>query len=502
MRPTRLLPPGLSMLPLALLLAQAGVAPVQAQTRSSSLSASVDTRLSYNVNSRLGGLDGAEWVGEILPSLSLQSRSGRVIGSLDYALGLLRRSRGEPSSEAVSRLASRFSAEAVPGHLYLEGSAAIAEQSTSPFGLQSDGSSRFSNPNRSEVGTAALSPVLRGVIGGAVAAEARLEVATSDTRGTSVGDSTQTGGSLSLSALIPGTLVNWGLTAQTGQTHFRIGRTTRTEAATATLGWQADADLLLTLRGGTETQNVQELESRRTSTWGVGANWRPSPRTRLQLNADDRYFGRGHGVVAEYRLPRTSFTAISTRDTSHGNGGNVEPQTQFQQFMALYATDFPDPAEREVVVRGLLSTLGLDPLSLARPGFVISSVSVTERHSLSWAWAGQRLAFGAQASRSSVTAIDTALTAVAREPVRQTDFSANVSYRLTPTRNLLAIASRQLTKATATQASNALSSASLTWTEQLGHRTSVSLSARYTVFRSATDPYREAALAASLLMRF
>ncbi len=490
------------MLPLALLLAQAGGAPVQAQTRSSSWSASIDTRLSYNVNSRLGGLDGAEWVGEVIPSVSLQSRSGRVVGSLDYALGLLQRSRQEPSHEAVNRLAARFSAEAVPAHLYLEGSAAIASLSRSPFGLQSVGSSSISNPNRSEVGTAALSPVLRGVIGGAVMAEARLEIATTDNRGTQVGDSTQTGGSLSLSALIPGTLVNWGLTAQTGETDFRIGRTTRTEAATATLGWQADADLSLTLRGGTEMQNVQEIESRRTSTWGVGANWRPSPRTRLQVNVDDRYFGRGYGVVAEVRLPRTSFTGTSTRDTSRGTGGTMEPQTQFQQFMALLATDFPDPAEREVAVRALLSTLGIDPLSLSRPGFVISSVSVTERHSLSWAWAGQRLAFGAQASRSSVKAIDTALTAAEREPVRQSGYSANASYRLTPTRSLLAIGSRQMTKATATQASNVLSSASLTWTEQLGHRTSVSLSTRYTVFSSATDPYREAALAASLLMRF
>jgi hypothetical protein len=59
-----------------------------------------------------------------------------------------------------------------------------------------------------------------------------------------------------------------------------------------------------------------------------------------------------------------------------------------------------------------------------------------------------------------------------------------------------------MTKATSIQGGNDLKSASLTWTEQLGRQASVSLSARYTVFNSATDPYREAALTAALLSRF
>ncbi|MFM7505250.1 MAG: TIGR03016 family PEP-CTERM system-associated outer membrane protein [Rubrivivax sp.] len=490
--------------PLVLLLTQAWAAGAVAQTGSQSLSAGIETRLGYYdfLGDTRVGRQGTEWIGEITPTLSLQSRSGRIIGSLDYGLTLRRRSGLEPSSEAVNRLDSRFSAEAVPRHLFLEGQASIAEQATSPFGQQSPADSGSGNRNRAEVGTASFSPVLRGVIGGAVTAEARLNVAALNTRDSLVGDNLQTGGSLSLSSLVSGTLFSWGLTAHGTETDYRIGRTTRVDSTTATLGWQADADLSLTLRGGSETQNVQELESQRTNTWGVGASWRPSPRTRLQLNLDDRYFGRGYGAVAEYRLPRTTFSWTSGRDTTSGLGGSIEPQTQFQQLMALLATDIPDVTAREAAVRELLATLGLDPASVARPGFVISSASVVERHALSWAWAGQRLNFGVQGYRTVTTAIDTALSAVAREPLRQNGYSANAAYKLTPTSSLVGNGSRLMTKATPTQPGTDLKSVSLSWTEQLGRRTNVSLSARYTVFNSAIDPYREAALTAALLSRF
>lgn len=489
---------------LVLLLAQALAAGAFAQTRNQSVTASIDTRLGYYdyFEGTRSGLQGSEWIGEVTPTISLQSRTGRVIGSLDYGLTLRRRSAGEPASEAVNRLDTRFSIEAVAGHLFLDGQAAIAEQATSPFGQQSVAASGSANRNRAEVGTASFSPLLRGVIGGAVTAEARLNVSALNARDTLVGDNMQTGGSLALSSLVPGTLFSWGLTAQGSETDYRIGRTTRTESATATLGWQADADLSLTARGGAESQDVQTPESQRTNTWGVGATWRPSPRTRLQFDLDDRYFGRGYGAVAEYRLPRTSISFTSSRDTNSGTGGAVEPLTQFQQFMSLLATDIPDPVAREANVRDLLATLGLDPASVARPGFVISSVSVVQRHALNWAWAGQRLNFGAQAYRTATTAIDTGLSAVAREPLRQSGYSANAAYSLSPTSSLMAMGSRQMTKATSTQGSNDLKSASLTWTEQLGRQASVSLSARYTVFNSAIDPYREAALTAALLTRF
>ncbi len=484
---------------LALGLALAGSAHGQARERG--VAASLDTRLSYNVNSRLGGIDGAEWIGEVTPSISLLSRSGRIVGSLNYGLSLIERSRNEPGSETVNRLSANFSAEAIPRHLYLDGTASIAQQSTSAFGVQSAPGSLSVNSNRNEVGTATLSPVLRGVLGGSVMAEARLNLAAQNTKGTLQGDNTQTGASVSLSSAVPGSLLTWGLVARTLETDFRIGRTTRTDSANASVGWQVDTDLSLSARGGSESQNAQEIETRRSSTWGVGASWRPSPRTRLQADVDDRFFGRSYRVVGEYRLPRTSLSWSSTRDTS-SSGGTIEPISLFDQFMAVLATEIPDPVAREAAVRERLAALRLDPGLIVRPGFVSSAVSVAERHLFSWAWAGVRLNFGAQAYRSTTTSIDRAAPELSRETVRLNGYSGNVSYRLSPTSSVTATGSRQMTKATATQPSNDLKSATLAWSQQVGRRTNASLSARYSVFNSRTDPYREATLVGSLVMRF
>jgi len=42
----------------------------------------------------------------------------------------------------------------------------------------------------------------------------------------------------------------------------------------------------------------------------------------------------------------------------------------------------------------------------------------------------------------------------------------------------------------------------LNWTDQIGRRASASLAARYSDFRSATAPYHEAAIIASMSVRF
>ena len=98
--------------------------------------------------------------------------------------------------------------------------------------------------------------------------------------------------------------------------------------------------------------------------------------------------------------------------------------------------------------------------------------------------------------------IDAAATVAAAEAVRQWGYLANASYRLGPTASLALTGSRQLTQGNATQSGTELKSISLNYSDQLGRRTSAALSARYSVFNSSTNPYREAAITASLSQRF
>jgi uncharacterized protein (PEP-CTERM system associated) len=316
-----------------------------------------------------------------------------------------------------------------------------------------------------------------------------------------VGDQLRTGGSLGLSSAIRGTRLTWSLDARSQETDFRVGRTTRNDTALASLGWLVDADLTLTARGGSERQNVETLESRTTNTWGLGATWRPSPRTRFQLSMDDRFFGTGWNGVVEYRMPRSAFNFSTGRDSSNGLGANIEPVTQFQALMSLFAAEFPDPVARETHVRTLLASAGQDPNAIVRPGFVTSAVSVVERSQLGWTWSGQRLSLSIQAYRAT-RVIDTGASEAEREPVRQSGYTSNASYRLTPRINLLLTGSRQITASTTSLGGTDLKSLSVSLTQRLGPRTTLSGSSRYSVFNSPVNPYREAAVQLALGHRF
>ncbi len=479
--------------------------PGWAQGSGTSASASIDTRLSFNVNSRLGGRDDPWWTSEVTPGFRLQSRAGRVIGSLDYGLVLAAQTRSDKRTEVGNRLAASFNAEVYDRRFFVEGRASVNRQSSNAFSTQyasGSGNELFDVTNRTEVATLSLSPSWRGVFGGAVSYELRLLADASDSRGSITGDQHRTGGTATLSSAIRGTPLTWALNATQSQTEFRAGRRTRAELATATLGWIPDPDYAFSLRGGTERQDTDSSELRSSNTWGAGATWRPSPRTRFQLNYQDRYFGSGWTGGVEYRMPRTAVSFSSSRETSDGLGSSFAPVTQFQAFMALLTEDIPDPAARETYVLAQLASQQIDPNAVAVPAFVTTAVSLVERHQLGLSWSGRRLSMSAQAYRSINRVIDTVVPELSRQPVRQSGYSGNLAYRLTPQSGLVLTGSRQMTGSVPGRGGTDLKSLLLSYTHRQGQRTTLALSTRYTVFNSPTEPYREASIQAALGHRF
>jgi uncharacterized protein (PEP-CTERM system associated) len=476
-----------------------------AQGSSTLASASIDTRLSYSINSRLGGRDHPLWSSSVTPGFRLQSRSGRVVGSLDYGLVLASQTGRDKRSEVGNRLSANFDAEVYERRFFVQGNASISRQSTSAVGTRYDSSSGrelFDVTNSTEVASLSLSPSWRGVLGGAVNYELRLFTDATNARGSTTGDRTRNGGSATLSSAFGGTSLTWALNANRSQTEFRLGRASQSESANAQLGWMPDADLTLSLRGGSERQSNESAELRSSSTWGAGATWRPSPRTRLQLNYLDRYFGTSWSGAAEYRMRRAALNFSSSRDTTDGLGASFAPVSQLQAFMSLFADEIPDVEARETFVRALLASQEIDPNSIAVPAFVTTAISVAERHQLGLVLSGRRLSMSAQAYRSISRVIDTVLPELSREPVRQSGYTGSLSYRLAPRANVVVSGSRQMTAGSASRFGTDLKSLSLSYAYRPGQRTTLSLSTRYTVFNSPTDPYREASIQAALGHRF
>jgi uncharacterized protein (PEP-CTERM system associated) len=482
----------------------AGTAQAQSGARSSSISATVDALATYAVNSRTGGRDDPDLVTELRPGLRWDARSGRVVGSLSYQLGLVQHSKDYTGERVQNRLNGQASAELLERWMYVDATATISQQAASALGTQTVAGSTQDNANRIEVGTLSVSPYVRGVLGSAVNYEARLSASATNGRRSISTDSSLMSGTLSLSSAVPGTSLGWGLVGSRQISDFRAGRETEFDRISASLSYIVDADLSLALRGGQEATNVIDVTRVTTNNWGVGLTWRPSPRTRVQMDADDRYFGRGYRVVLEHRLPSTTFQLTSSRDASNGSNGFGQGQqtTLYQLYFALFASREPDEAQRDVLVRSFLLANGRDPNELVAGGVASSAVSVQETHAISVAYAGRRIAASFQANHGKNQVLGASAAAAGDQNYTQWGYVANASYRLTPSSSLALTGSRLLSRSSATGLGTELKSLSLSFSDQIARRTSLSASARYSVFNSLTDPYRDAALTVSLSQRF
>ena len=485
-----------------LALACSGAA-AQTAGRSTGLSASVDTQVSYNVDNRKGGLSGGDFVTEIRPGLQISSRSGRVVGSLSYSLGLSHHTRDFDGERVQNQLNGSFSAEAVDKWLYVDGSATVSQQAVSAFGTQSVAGSTQDNANRVEVGTVTVSPYVRGVLGSAANYELRLSGSATNGRRSISADSSNTSAALSLSSVVSGTTLGWGLSATTQTTDYRAGSESTNDRVIASLSYIPDADVVLTARGGQESTNVASVQRTRYDNWGAGITWRPSPRTRALLSFDERYFGNSYRVLLEHRMASTSVDFSSSRDTSNSTEPTVSGQrfSLYDVFFSQFASLEPDAALRDVLVRDFLRAQGLDPNALVSGGFINTGITALERHQLTAAYAGRRLTGSVQAFSTRSEALG-ATSAIQQEPIEQWGYIGTASYRLSPTESLTLTGSRLLTRPTVTRPGNALNSLSLGYGNQFGRRTSLAMAARYSVFSSALDPYREAAITASLSQLF
>lgn len=445
-------------------------------------------------------VNGADTVVRLSPGLDLRGQFGRTRVALGYTLHGLKHTREGAGSEFQNSLNSSLSSELLDNLLFLNGSATVTSSSLDAFGQQSAPGSLLSNSNRAEVASVNLSPSLRGRLGDAATMELRVNATATNTRRSKTGDSTAYGAALSMGSNSRNTILGWGLQASRQRNEFRVGGGSTQDIATASLTIRPDSDLQITLRGGAEANDVLAGERRRYDTAGGAVSWTPSPRTSASFETDHRYFGNSNRFSLQYRTPRSVWRMGGSRDvTSNGNAqGGTNPFTLGQLLDALLLSAFPDPAQREAAVTAALE--GRDPNSVVGGGFVSTSQSLLDRVDLGWTYSGLRLTLSLQAMKSKTKNLVNG--SFDGEPVRQTSYTSSVNYRLTPSATLSLTGQRTMTLGTSLQAGTDLKSLALGYTDQLSRLLSATLSLRYSVFNSATSPYRETAATAAISLRF
>jgi uncharacterized protein (PEP-CTERM system associated) len=472
-------------------------------SRSTSVSAQVDADVSQVVERRRAGTDSQDTVTQLRPGIRVESRSGRVVGSLAYSLNLAHHTKQDYQGENVQNfLSGSLQAEAIERWMYVDATANVTQQPASAYGRQTASDSTVVNANRIEVGSVSVSPYVRGVVASSVNYELRLTGSATNGRRSKAADSSTTGGNFGLSSAVPGTLFGWALNASTQTVDFRTGRKTQSDRYGARVTWMPDPDLTFNVSGGQEDTDIGSLIKTRYNNWGAGATWRPSPRTRAQFNTEDRYFGRSHQVTLEHRMASSSIQFSSSRDAGNGAdpSGTGQRVTLYQAYDRLLANTFPDPVERDAVIRLLLQSQNADPNQLVSSGSINSAITVVQRNQLTFAYSGQRMTTSLQLYTNRSQVIDP--TVAAPEADRQWGYLGSVSYRLTPTAQVNMTGSRMVTQSTDTRPGTDLKSLTLGWSDQIARRTSAGVTLRYSVFNSNTDPYRQAAIQASISQRF
>lgn len=462
----------------------------------------------YSDTQRASGFTGGEFVTVLTPAVRISGRVGAIEGSFDYALSALHFSKKSQANQVVSNqngLNTAFTITPIDDFAFIDVRANIGQQPISPFGQQSVDSTTQFNTNRTEVSTLNITPYVRGSLAGLMTYELRLASSRTDARDSNLSDSTSTTGSIALSSPGRGSVFGWSVNASRQKSDFRAGRATESDRLTSTLTARPVDDLQLSLTGGRESTDVGSLSGRRSgNTWGWGARWTPTERSNISYNREVRFFGNSHNVVFEHRMPRTVWRYADTRDATGGGDPNGvgRPVTQYELFFAQFASVQPDPVQREQLVLAFLRGLGVNPNDTVGGGSLSSGVRLQRRQDLSLAVLGQRTNLSVQAFSTESRLLDTGTAGLANEPVVQRGYNGTVSYRLSPTSSLSLTGAQQKTAATATRRGNDLKSASLNLTSQMSRTASTSLSARYAVFNSDTNAYRDTSVAASVRFQF
>jgi uncharacterized protein (PEP-CTERM system associated) len=472
--------------------------------RSLTVTPTLDSSLSLvQTSGRSNGDNYVDLVTQIRPGLQVSSRSGRLRGSLLYFLDINRHTHGDSNRTLQNSLNATGSAELVQNWVYLDGRATISQQAFSPLGQQTAAGSQSSSNNQTEVGTVSLSPYLRGVVPDVAEYEARWTGTVTNVRRSITGDYTNNGISLRLNSTRSRALLGWGVEGSKTRTAFRAGRTTDEDRISLSAIVRPEPDLSLTLRAGKEAANVANIDRTSYNNWGAGLRWTPSNRSSAVVDVDKRYFGQSYRVLLEHRLPLSTFRLSATRDVSNNQTNTGGAVTLYDLLFAQYASTFPDVAVRDAFVRALLRANNVDPNTVAGGGFVAAGVSLQQRLELGWVYTTKRQTLSLQAFSGSTKAIGVVTSGSANgDDVRQSGLTATLSHRLTPTATAALAATLLHTSGNQGLGSTDLKSLNLTWNDNVSRYATATLGARYSLFDSPTDPYREAALTASLALRF
>jgi len=352
------------------------------------------------------------------------------------------------------------SVEAVEKFFYIDGAINISQTYISPFGPQPAGNIGVTN-NRYTSYAYRLSPYIQGVFPGGVTylllnnnIWSNLSGSTSGTPGFASSYANQWLGRLDS----PIRTFGWTLEGNTSYTKFSDNRQSlTTQIVRGFLRWRPDPQLRFDAIGGYEWNNYYLTQSSNV-VYGAGGEWRPTERTVLAGQWEERFFGPSYFATFDHRNPYSAFNIYAAR------GISTYPQQLFAApaganvvglLDAAFTTRIPDPVERATAVQTFLAQSGLPTVLQSPLNYYVQQVFLYDQQSATFTVFGIRnsLAFTVYNRKQEVISGGTGapLPAPFGAFNNNTQRGGTLAYghRLTPLTNLSATLSRFKTTALA-----------------------------------------------------
>lgn len=354
-----------------------------------------------NVSLAPSGRERSDFVTEIKPGIRIRGTGARVKLNLDYELQEFLYARDSSRSRTQNALNGSGTVEAVEKFFFVDARAVISQQSISAFGPQTFSNANITT-NRTESRLFSISPYVRGVLGSFASYEVRHNAVRTNADSGAIASSHSNEWIARARNAEPLASFGWALDYSQRTVGFNNSSDSKLESGKATLFYQFAPQFRASIDAGQEKNNYS-FTTQSYSNYGFGFEWRPTPRTEITAQREQRFFGTGHNYRFSHRTPLSAWSFGYLRDIAT-SADRLQLDVPSDFYTLLFNSPanielYPDPVERDQKVREALVLLGL-PASAGNQTLLANRIFLDRRLNGSFALLGARNALTLSAYRS------------------------------------------------------------------------------------------------------
>ncbi len=450
------------------------------------------------------------WVTSITPAIRVERVGPRVNLFIDYRAQNLLYSNRANLNETRNFLTSRLAIEAIENWLFVETRANITQENRSAFAPSAATDAVSANTNRIETRTLQVSPYIRGHFGEIARYQLRLNGTQTETESVGFPKTRTTEWIGRLRSAAAAAKLDWIVDGSALMIRNDVIGSRVDDRVSGSLIYAVHPQMHLSGNLGREQTDFASPDKRNKTTYGLGVEYSPSPRTQFAAVSESRFFGAAHNVFLNHRTPLTAWRLSSTREVSVlPNQLALSASSTSTNLLAdLLAASIPDPIARAQAVRRRVEETGASGGDSSNSGFLAERPFIDRNAEASVTILGQRNLLSVNYLRNERRGLGATTSGFGSfaitNDVRRETARLSWTHRLSLVSSLaLSLSEVHTTSFVSTDPESTERYQSLFFTTRLSARSSLSFGARHVRFRStAATAYSENALVGTYSYRF